>query len=246
MINNKQYNKKEYFLRKSNFFNKRLKQIFPYISKFKIKGKFLDAGCGMGEMLFEFKQKFPNVSFYGTDISTFGLKQAQSNSFNVFKSDLSKKINFRSNYFNIVFSQSVIEHLYNPDLFLEECHRVLKKNGILIIITPNLLAWHQRILCLIGVTPSFMELSTKDPSVGLGIFSKIFKKNHTVGHIRVFNSFGLKKIVENSEFEIIIQKELPAEHNFPKPINYLFNMIDKFMSLFPTLSSVLFIVARKK
>ena len=53
----------------------------------------------------------------------------------------------------------MIEHLYNPDHMLEECRRVLKPGGLLIISTPNLQAWYNRILFLFGVQPIFYEVS---------------------------------------------------------------------------------------
>ena len=34
-------------------------------------------------------------------------------------------------------TNSVIEHIYNPNNFLNEIKRILKKNGNLIIVTPN-------------------------------------------------------------------------------------------------------------
>ena len=40
--------------------------------------------------------------------------------------------------FDVVYSCWVIEHLENPELFLDECFRVLKSEGILILWVPNL------------------------------------------------------------------------------------------------------------
>lgn len=47
------------------------------------------------------------------------------------------KFPFRSGYFDYVHVNAVIEHLANPDNMLSEAHRVLVRNGIIIINTPN-------------------------------------------------------------------------------------------------------------
>jgi ubiquinone/menaquinone biosynthesis C-methylase UbiE len=58
--------------------------------------------------------------------------------------DINNGINFEIDKFpNIdnsvdhVVTNSVIEHIYNPNNFLSEIKRILKKNGNLIIVTPN-------------------------------------------------------------------------------------------------------------
>ena len=47
------------------------------------------------------------------------------------------KIPEKDNSIDIIFCNSVIEHVSNISNFLSEIYRILKKDGILIIITPN-------------------------------------------------------------------------------------------------------------
>jgi SAM-dependent methyltransferase len=47
------------------------------------------------------------------------------------------KIPYEDESFDFVFIKSVIEHIANTDLFLSEIHRVLKKGGKVIILTPD-------------------------------------------------------------------------------------------------------------
>lgn len=44
-------------------------------------------------------------------------------------------------YFNVVISESVIEHIHNPSIFLSELNRVLKPDGRVIILIPD---WHSQ------------------------------------------------------------------------------------------------------
>jgi ubiquinone/menaquinone biosynthesis C-methylase UbiE len=47
------------------------------------------------------------------------------------------KLKFENEKFDFILMNSVIEHLHNPINILNESKRVLKKDGILIVITPN-------------------------------------------------------------------------------------------------------------
>ena len=43
-----------------------------------------------------------------------------------------------SDHFDVVYAGQVIEHTWRPDLIINECWRILKPNGILILDTPNI------------------------------------------------------------------------------------------------------------
>ena len=62
---------------------------------------------------------------------------------------------------NIIFANHIIEHVTDPDYFLEECRRVMKSLTILEIGTPNLAAWFNRGLFLFGYVPHSVELSKR-------------------------------------------------------------------------------------
>ena len=51
--------------------------------------------------------------------------------------DVEKGLPYKSNYFDIVFTECLFEHLKNPNELLKEIYRVLKKGGQLILITDN-------------------------------------------------------------------------------------------------------------
>ena len=55
---------------------------------------------------------------------------------------------FADNCFDVIFSKSVVEHIYNPDIFFKEAIRVLKP-GLLLTLTPD---WEvkQRNFMMIG------------------------------------------------------------------------------------------------
>lgn len=60
---------------------------------------------------------------------------------------------FEDGFFDLVTFASVIEHLYNPHLVLEEMARVLKPGGYLMIEAPNAVSMGRRIDVLKGRNP---------------------------------------------------------------------------------------------
>lgn len=98
-----------------------------------IKGKkVLDIGCGEGNLL----RKDRN-NIYGIDINKTLIEKLQSEGLLVKYGDATK-IPFEDYYFDVVHCRDVIEHLFPEEarkMFLE-MKRVLKKNGIIILMTP--------------------------------------------------------------------------------------------------------------
>jgi SAM-dependent methyltransferase len=90
----------------------------------------LDIGCGRGEYLKEFDKL--NVVAWGID------REHNNNISNILIRNVEKeKIPFDNCSLDYIFSKSLIEHLYDPYNFMKECYRVLKKGGVLIIMTPD-------------------------------------------------------------------------------------------------------------
>jgi len=85
-----------------------------------------------------FLRLFPKgVKKYGIDL--FRPADAAQGSEIVFKiADAEERIPFRDGFFDAIFAGEIIEHLYDTDAFLQECSRVLKPGGTIVISTPNL------------------------------------------------------------------------------------------------------------
>ena len=48
-----------------------------------------------------------------------------------------EKLPYEDNFFDMVYSKSVIEHFYYPNIILEKAYRVLKPGGLIITLTPE-------------------------------------------------------------------------------------------------------------
>lgn len=95
----------------------------------------LDVGCGRGDFTNAFSKNVDNI--YGIDISDYCLEHYKTFKFK--KCDLiNEKLPFENNTFDIVFSKSVMEHLYYPENLVVEIRRILKPGGRIITMCP---AW---------------------------------------------------------------------------------------------------------
>ncbi len=211
------------------------------ISKLKLskKTKFLDIGCGNGKFLTAVKKIF-NINCQGIEYSKQAIKICKEKKLNVKFRDIEKKFPYKNNSFDIIYAGEIIEHLYNPDNFLEKCYKILKKDGKIIITTPNLTNWYNRILFLFGIQPIFIETSTKSKFVGAGILKKLKQDDKPIGHLRIFNYQALKDILELNKFRIIEINGVEFEY-FPKKFLFL----DRFFNKFTKLSSGFVLIAKK-
>ncbi|MFX1501566.1 MAG: class I SAM-dependent methyltransferase [Promethearchaeota archaeon] len=110
------------------------------------KLKVIEIGSAPGDRLIKLKEKF-NLIPFGVEYSEIGLRRNRENflKYNldpesiIFADFFSKDFqNKYLNYFDIVFSWGFIEHFSNVEKVIN-CHLdILRKNGILIIVIPNI------------------------------------------------------------------------------------------------------------
>lgn len=115
----------------------------------------LDIGCGPGAGT-RMNSEAMGVSLentFGIDIHAGYVREAMQ-SFHAARVDLeSEKLPYPDQYFDIIVIDQMLEHLKNIDHALNEMFRVLKFRGYLLISVPNLAAWHNRLLLLLGRQP---------------------------------------------------------------------------------------------
>lgn len=99
----------------------------------------LDVGCGDAVLFYLLDQKIKdyNLALYGVDSSDSALSVAvKKNSKGIFKKADLYNIPFEDNYFDMIISSDVIEHVVEAKKMLSEIKRIGKKNSIIIIGTP--------------------------------------------------------------------------------------------------------------
>ncbi|MBI2106991.1 class I SAM-dependent methyltransferase [Candidatus Woesearchaeota archaeon] len=109
--------------------------------------KILDVGCGDGALYNIIKGRCKN--YYGVDISKTALSQIKDKKVNMRVVNINEeKLPFQDNFFDYVVCLDVIEHVFDPIKLIEEIFRVTKKEGFVIISTPNI-RYYKHILKLI-------------------------------------------------------------------------------------------------
>jgi len=161
-----------------------LKLFEKYILKKKIKA--LDIGCSYGYWLNILLQY--NTNLYGIDLynslAPSLLKKVK------FKIGSGTNLPFSHNYFDLVYSIDVIEHIKNDKKFLDENYRVLKKNGIVILGTPNKTRL-SAIIKLLLLHPNKYPLKIKDEIFGY------------ITHIREYTLKDLTNLIHKTKFKIL-------------------------------------------
>ncbi len=204
--------------------------------------KIVDLGCGCGDFMLEMGKKFKGVNVEGFEFSKSCVRAGAGKNLNISFANFNKKIPLKNNSVDIAYAGEIIEHLFDPDLFLEETNRILKKEGYLLISTPNLCAWFNRILLLLGIQPLFLEPSTKSKLVGAGVLGRFKKESVPVGHVRIFTLDALRDLLKMNGFEIVMMGGAIFDEGLPKIVW----PIDRLFCLFPSLSSNLLVLVWKK
>lgn len=207
-----------------------LKEI-PFLPEKKV----LDVACGVST----FGKTFSN-HVYGFDINPQAVLVAKKIGIHARLGDVEKKWKYKTEYFDVVIASHIIEHVVNPDHLILEAKRVLKKSGMLIILTPNLAAWFNRILLLLGIQPFLTEVSTVDKTLGLKFTRRLTQSRSPVGHLRLFTPGSLRDILEFHGFRI--HKMTGVEFGSFSPI---LGAVDRLISYITPLAACIITVGKK-
>lgn len=97
-----------------------------------IKGRVLDVGCGSKP----YKSLFPATEYTGVEIAG-GNKNADCYYDG-------KQFPFQDGEFDSVLTSEVLEHVFNPGVFMSEINRVLKEGGVLLLTVPFVWDEHEQ------------------------------------------------------------------------------------------------------
>jgi methionine biosynthesis protein MetW len=153
----------------------------------------LDIGCATGFMG-EYLIKEKDCRVIGADIRKDELKIAKKKFTSEVFADIEQPKNIEKvlkknemNKFDVILATSTIEHLKNPEKFLQICKKLLKSKGRLIISTPNIAHWSIRISLLKGKF-DYSEYGILD-NTHLHFFT-----NHTFRQLFTDNGYKVEKL----------------------------------------------------
>lgn len=151
----------------------------PFVAYFRDCAPVLDVGCGRGVFLELLSAA--GIQAVGIDHSVEALAACERKGFDVQHENATTYLNQNAGKFGGIFCSHVIEHMGYEDAmsFLQLCHRALRPNGVLLLVTPN--------------------------PADLAIMSEVFWLDPT--HVRPYPKALLEKMLSAIGFEIRIAKQ---------------------------------------
>jgi SAM-dependent methyltransferase len=191
----------------------------------------VDVGCGEGTWTAMAaagaKRAGIDITILGLDWSVAALNQARGHGLEVMRGSVEHPgLPLGSASVDVIIISELIEHLVDTDTVLSEARRVLVPGGSLLLSTPNLAAWYNRALLMVGVQPMFTEVSLQ------GIYGR--PGHEVVGHLRVFTRRALESLLVAHGFVDVTITGAPY-HDVPRPLRPL----DRLLCRTPSLSSIL-------
>ncbi len=100
----------------------------------------LDFGCGAGGLTVALAEHFPDKRIHAIDIGAHAAALITQSKANVdFRQGSVLDAPFKDGSIDMLISRFVIEHTIHPDQLISEAHRVLKPNGVIYLLYPQLL-----------------------------------------------------------------------------------------------------------
>lgn len=153
------------------------------------KGRLLDVGCGLGTFLHIAKSEGWDTC--GVDVSPYAVKYAKEKfDLEVFNNGRLEETTFTPNSFDVVTLWDSLEHFPDPLGQLKEIHRVLKKDGLIMMDVPNETS-------LMRVMARFFYIITR------GSFTYPARKLYHNYHLYYFSPQAIETLLKMGGFEIL-------------------------------------------
>jgi SAM-dependent methyltransferase len=146
-------------------------------------GRLLDVGCATGDFLVAGRDAGWQVQ--GTEFSPAGARAARSRGLEVVPGEV-WDAGLASGAFDVVTAWHVLEHARDPRRLLDECRRVLRPGGALVLATPN-------------VEERFFRLAYR---LARGRPERLFDPRDREVHLFHFSSRTLSALVESAGFGV--------------------------------------------
>lgn len=211
--------------------------------------RLLDVGCGVGAVATYLKTTLRIHEIYGVDIGQASVDAALERGVSAVRCDLdSEGLPFDDSYFDAVFAGEVIEHLVSPDHLLQETRRTLTDDGVVVITTPNLASWLNRILLLCGWQP-FETGTSIYHEVGRPRFLRLGEGGGMAGHLRLYTMRALRELLQAHGFQILGVAACPAKEGERKSWPWVYTplfLLDGALTIRPSLGHRMVIAAGPK
>lgn len=194
----------------------RLKRILDLADDPKYR-KVLDVGCARGYIGRRLKEKGKSV--FGIEMSSLAAAEARKVLDKVYVFDIEKPWppEVTGIKFDLAIVAELLEHVFDPVEVLRFVYQTLQEKGEVIITTPNILTWTNRIKMLFGLF-QYTEQGLLD-----------------FGHIRFFTYRYLRQVLTEAGFNVMKEKHII----FP-------GKLTRILKYWPSLFATQFIMKTRK
>lgn len=198
----------------------------------------LDVGCGAGRRTVEMKRTSGASEAYGVDISADAVEITRSRGIHAIEVDLNReKLPFQDEQFDLVSSIEVLDYISGTSNYFSEVNRVLDRDGVFLLSTVNLSAFHNRVAMAVGQTPFPLrpEYGRVHSERGPGVVER-------ADRINVLRFEEIRRVLDRHGFLIDQFYGCTAKHDgLPLPLR----LLDHICSYWPRLSYRILFVCRK-
>jgi SAM-dependent methyltransferase len=187
--------------------------------------KVLDVGCGTGALGATLIAA--NNEVHGIELNAEAALEASRRGLRVKVSDLEEGLPFETGAYDFVNMGGALEQVFDTRFVLEECARVLRPDGRLLLTVTNLNSLENRARVLAGGFPE-----------GTGAYPE----DHGGGRIRHFNVTKLRELLHTSGFRVVEERGIPWARTrgvwVDRPVSWLGRLL-------PGVCHRIFLVAEK-
>jgi SAM-dependent methyltransferase len=193
--------------------------IREYVLSLSQCSRVLDLGPGSGDDLLICRNIFPKAVLIAIESYKPYISHLESIGIEVIDLNIERAgLPLEDESIDLIILNQILEHTKDIFWILHECNRVLKKGGVIIIGVPNLAAWHNRLILLMGMQPPTIDSLSC--------------------HVRGFTANDLSQLLQSGG--LTVEQRLSAGF-YPFPPN----IARPLAKLFPSLGWSIHILVRK-
>lgn len=215
-------------------------------------GRVLDVGCSSGGFLHQLAQRYVGEYIVlGMDVSGPALAYAESRGVPVLCGHFPQQ-DFGSQQFDAVTFWAVLEHLVEPNAFLQKAWEILRPKGLCFVLVPNLKSLAARLLGARYryIYPQHVNYFTKET------LAKLFEGRFSVREFRSthFNPLVLwqdwrrgGEEISNRERAALLKRTTAYKQNpWFKPVKALYDLTEMTLGAFNLADNLAVVLERKE
>ena len=177
---------------------------------FQGEGKILDIGAGSGSFLASMKAL--GWDPYGVDISPEAIERARGLGAKMFLGEV-QNASFPERFFDVITLRAVLEHVHQPVETLRAVHRILKDQGMVYIVVPNI------------------------ASLNFRLFGRFWYALEAPRHLYAYSPSVMRRLARKTGFEVLSMRFRSSTRGLRASLQYWYDDRKGFEANRPFMSS---------